>query len=290
MLLSQHTAAEAELSGVEHKVAGLGNVAADLAEGHFDSAALQARYHGQNGQKIVLQARNELQDKAADRKAALRSSNDYHTFMGMVRDLLAWSSGLRRSLITEEKVSDAASAQMLKTEHDNLKAEIETREKTFSDVVAIGEAMVAQDHSAVGEVKEKIESVLTERQKLHTAWQHRKVYLDQLIDVSQLRIWTWVEWVVESDIQETLERILNLLTAQYEKTNHNENTECRVSEEGLASSDSAPSSDNTKTVVGPLRLRGGADNGEGEDISYFTLFTWVNYLQICIPLSFDKNK
>merc|ERR1712096_72125 len=108
---------------------------------------------------------------------------DYHTFMGMVRDLLAWSSGLRRSLITEEKVSDAASAQMLITEHDNLKDEMETREKTFSEVIALGEAMVAEEHSAMGEVKEKIDSVLTERQKLHTAWLHKKVYLDQLIDV-----------------------------------------------------------------------------------------------------------
>jgi len=154
-----------------------------------DSAALQARYPGENGkhiaqqQQMVLQAWNELQEKAADRKTSLMSSNDYHNFMGMVRDLLAWSSGLRRSLITEEKVSDAASAQMLKTEHDNLKAEIETREKTFSEVVALGEDMVAEEHTAVGEVKEKIKNVLAERQKLHTAWQHKKVYLDQLIDV-----------------------------------------------------------------------------------------------------------
>merc|ERR1712202_55836 len=107
---------------------------------------------------------------------------DYHTFMGMVRDLLAWSSGLRRSLITKEKVSNAASAQMLITEHDNLMAEMETREKTFSEVVALGEAMVAEEHSAMGEVKEKIDSVLTERQKLHTAWQHWQYCLADLLD------------------------------------------------------------------------------------------------------------
>ena len=98
-----------------------------------DSAALQARYPGENGQciaqqqQIVLQAWNMLQEKAADRKSALISSNDYHIFMEMIRDLLTLSSGLRRSLITEEKVCDVASAQMLKTEHDDQKAEIETR-------------------------------------------------------------------------------------------------------------------------------------------------------------------
>ena len=85
--------------------------------------------------------------------------------------------------LIHNQVSDAASAQLLKTEHDNLKAEIETREKTFSEVVALGEAMLSENHSAQDEVRNKIESVLTERQKLHTAWQHKKVYLDQLIDL-----------------------------------------------------------------------------------------------------------
>ena len=154
-----------------------------------DSSSLQARYPGERAQAMlasqeqVLAAWAELQEQAAKRKAALLASSDHHSFAGMARDLLAWSSGLRRSLITEEKVSDAASAQMLKTEHDNLKAEIETREKTFSEVVSLGEAMVADGQSAGGEISTKIESVLTERQKLHTAWQHKKVYLDQLIDV-----------------------------------------------------------------------------------------------------------
>ena len=80
--------------------------------------------------------------------------------------------------MTEEKVSDAASAQLLKTEHDNLKAEIETREKMFSEIVAIGEEMVRENHYASPEVKEKIDSVLTESQKVHTAWQLKKGYLD----------------------------------------------------------------------------------------------------------------
>ena len=71
----------------------------------------------------------------------------------------------RRSRIQEK-------GAIIETEHDNLKAEIETREKTFSEVVALVEAMVAEGHSAEGEVSARIEAVLTERQKLHTAWQH----------------------------------------------------------------------------------------------------------------------
>jgi spectrin beta len=41
----------------------------------------------------------------------------------------------------------------LQAEHDDLKAEIETREKTFSTVVALGEAMVKENHSAAKEVR-----------------------------------------------------------------------------------------------------------------------------------------
>ena len=50
---------------------------------------------------------------------------------------------------------------MLKTEHDNLKAEIGI--ETFSEVVALGEAMVAEDHSAEGKVSTRSKAVLTER-------------------------------------------------------------------------------------------------------------------------------
>ena len=102
-----------------------------------DAAALQQNFPGDKADHVgkektrVMAAWAQLQEKAAARKASLLASNDYFTFMGMSRDLLAWSAALRRSLITEEKVSDAASAQMLKAEHDDLKAEIETREKTF---------------------------------------------------------------------------------------------------------------------------------------------------------------
>jgi len=49
--------------------------------------------------------------------------------------------------------------------------------------VSLGETMVSEDHRAAPEVKEKTTAILAERQKLHTAWQQKKVYLDQLIDI-----------------------------------------------------------------------------------------------------------
>lgn len=59
-----------------------------------------------------------------------------------------WAAGLRATMSTEEKVRDAASAQILKAEHEALKGEIEAREDSFSSVLDLGEAMVQTGHYA----------------------------------------------------------------------------------------------------------------------------------------------
>ena len=43
--------------------------------------------------------------------------------------------------------------------------------------------MVRENHYAAPEIQERFTQLLEERQRLHTAWQHKKVHLDQLIDL-----------------------------------------------------------------------------------------------------------
>lgn len=94
-----------------------------------------------------------------------------------------WAQGLCAAMSTEDKVRDAVSAQAFKADHDALKGEIEAREDSFSSVLGMGEAMVQTGHYAANEVEERCKILLGERQRLHTAWQQKKVYLDQLIDL-----------------------------------------------------------------------------------------------------------
>jgi hypothetical protein len=44
-------------------------------------------------------------------------------------------------LLSEEKVSSVAEAQLLKTEHDNVRSEIEAREESFEALVASADRM-----------------------------------------------------------------------------------------------------------------------------------------------------
>ncbi|KAG8237739.1 hypothetical protein J437_LFUL016678, partial [Ladona fulva] len=154
-----------------------------------DSARLQVQYPGDNAnqiaerQTVVVAAWNDLQERSAQRKEALLASCDLQKFLTQVRDLSIWASGLRSAMLTEERVRDAASAQALKVEHEALKAEIEAREELFQSAAAAGEAMVHGGHYAAKEIEDKYTALLNERQQLHAAWQHKKVYLDQLIDL-----------------------------------------------------------------------------------------------------------
>ncbi|XP_046688428.1 LOW QUALITY PROTEIN: spectrin beta chain-like [Homalodisca vitripennis] len=154
-----------------------------------DAVRLQAQYPGTNAahigqqQEVVVASWSALQERSATRREMLQASCDLQRFLAQVRDLMNWASGLRAAMLTEEKVRDAASAQILKAEHEAVKAEIEAREESFRQVMELGEAMVNGDHYASQEIQEKFSQLLEERQRLHSSWQHKKVHLDQLIDL-----------------------------------------------------------------------------------------------------------
>ncbi|XP_066999614.1 spectrin beta chain, non-erythrocytic 5 isoform X3 [Anabrus simplex] len=154
-----------------------------------DAARLQTVYPGQNAthiaeqQNIVVSSWEALQERSLRRTQDLHASCDLQKFLTLVRDLMGWAAGLRATMMTEEKVRDAASAQTLKAEHEAVKAEIEAREESFESVIEMGEGMVQNGHYASQEIQERYTQLLEERQKLHSAWQHKKVHLDQLIDL-----------------------------------------------------------------------------------------------------------
>lgn len=154
-----------------------------------DSARLQAAYPGGNAdhikaqQALVVDSWNALQDRMARRKEELQASHDVQRFLTAVRDLAAWSSGLVAVMSSKEKVRDANEAQVLRAEHDRLKSEIEAREESFSSTVLTGETMINEGHYANKEIRDKLRYLLQERDTLHTVWQRRKIYLDQLLDL-----------------------------------------------------------------------------------------------------------
>lgn len=153
-----------------------------------DAVRLQAIYPNnrtqiQQKQELVVDAWQALKDRADLRRDQLQASVDLQKFLTQIRDLTNWSSGLRISMSTEDNVRSVARAQALKSEHDALKVEIEAREPAFRSVADMSTAMEQTGHYASTEAVERCAALFEERKQLHTAWQMKKIFLDQLIDL-----------------------------------------------------------------------------------------------------------
>lgn len=154
-----------------------------------DSVRLQAKYPGDNAnaiaqqQETVVDAWNTLKENSAIRSDQLAASCDLQSFLTQARDLMSWASNLRATLQAEEHVSDAAGATALKLQHDAIYSEIEAREEKFRSLSELSDSMVQTGHYAATEVEEKCTALLEERQKLHNAWNKKKILLEQKIDL-----------------------------------------------------------------------------------------------------------
>ncbi|XP_058061720.1 spectrin beta chain, non-erythrocytic 1 [Anopheles bellator] len=154
-----------------------------------DSLRLQTKYPGDNAKAIaaeqenVIQAWNVLKEKSALRNDQLHASCDLQHFLTQVRDLMSWATNLRAALQAEEHVSDAAGATALKIQHDAIYGEIEAREQTFRELNELSDSMVQTGHYAATEVEEKCSALLDERAKLHSAYNKKKILLEQKIDL-----------------------------------------------------------------------------------------------------------
>ena len=155
-----------------------------------DSDKLQNKYPGPNAEHIaeqleIVQANwEELQEKAKLHRQMLVSNLGFQKFLLKCQDLLTWCSHLKIMLLSEEKVTSVAEAQLLKSEHENLKNEISTKEDNFKELVEIGNTIKQQKGHAFGdEIDAKETQVLEERSNLHMAWQQKKIYIEQLLDL-----------------------------------------------------------------------------------------------------------
>lgn len=111
-----------------------------------DAARLQRTYPNNKvlvhqKQELVVTAWEGLKERADLRRDQLQASVDLQKFLTEVRDLTSWATGLRIAMNTDEKVRSVIRAQALKAEHEDLKAEIDAREKKFRDVVDMSTAM-----------------------------------------------------------------------------------------------------------------------------------------------------
>ena len=137
-LVSQHAAAEAELTAAEQKLAGLETVAADLAEGHFDSASILKNIAELKAQVDALQGPKDA------RALALRQSMEFHELnFGLAREM-EWVAEKRTIVAAPVEVTSLQQAQSQGKKHRKLEEEVRHHQVVIDKVIASG-AQLAED-------------------------------------------------------------------------------------------------------------------------------------------------
>lgn len=63
--------------------------------------------------------------------------------------------------------------ELLMNNHQSLKAEIDTREDNFSSCISLGKELLARQHYATADIKDKLQQLTNQRNALLRRWEER---------------------------------------------------------------------------------------------------------------------
>ena len=126
-----------------------------------------------------------LQAACEQRKLKLADTGDLFRFFILVRTLMQWMDDVVRQMNTGEKPRDVSGVETLMNNHQSLKAEIDAREDNFTACVSLGKELLARNHYASAEIKDKLVALKEQRNGLHHRWEERWENLQLILEVYQ---------------------------------------------------------------------------------------------------------
>lgn len=174
--------------GFEHDLQTLCSAVHQIQE---DASHLSSVYAGEEAQKIsqheaeVTNAWQKLLSMCEARRSKLADTGDLFKFLNMVRDLMLWMEDTVRQMNTSEKPRDVSGVELLMNNHQSLKAEIDTREDNLSVCINLGKELLARNHYASNEIKEKLLSLTNQRTAMMDRWEERWEHLQLILEVYQ---------------------------------------------------------------------------------------------------------
>ncbi|NP_001171782.1 beta spectrin-like [Saccoglossus kowalevskii] len=175
-------------SGFEHDIVALGSQVQQLQE---DALRLREAYAGEKARDIhakeaeVVNAWRSLQATVEGRKIKLADTSDYFRFLNMVRDLMLWMDDVTIQINTQEQARDVSGVELLMNQHQNIKAEVDARDNSFTECFTLGKEMLGRSHYASKEIREKLVSLGNRRGSMIGDWEHRWEFLQLILEVYQ---------------------------------------------------------------------------------------------------------
>ncbi|GFY53200.1 spectrin beta chain [Trichonephila inaurata madagascariensis] len=172
----------------ENDLQTLGTAVQQIQE---ESESLQSAYAGDKAKEItnqeseVVGAWQKLLNMVEGRRLKLADTNDLFRFLNMVRDLMLWMEDIVRQMNTSEKPRDVSGVELLMNNHQSLKAEIDAREDNINVCVNLGKELLARNHYASNEIKERLLSLTNQRTSMMNRWEERWEHLQLILEVYQ---------------------------------------------------------------------------------------------------------
>ncbi|XP_007261079.3 spectrin family protein isoform X2 [Astyanax mexicanus] len=177
----QHTA-------YEHDVHALSGQVTQVQD---DAARLQKAYAGEKAEDIhrheraVTEAWEGLLAATQSRRLLLLDTVEKFRFFNMVRDLMLWMDGINLQIQSHDSPRDVSSAGLVIANHQDIKAEIETRAGSFTACTDMGNSLLNNNHYASDEIREKLEQLKAKRDEIKQKWQDKMDHLQIVLEVLQ---------------------------------------------------------------------------------------------------------
>ncbi|XP_033634187.1 spectrin beta chain-like [Asterias rubens] len=181
VLQRKHITFQSDLNSLQVQVEGV----------QEEAQRLRASYAGDKEREInnreqeVLDAWNNLKMDITGRSLKLDHTSDLYRFLNMVRSLMLWMDDIILQITSQERARDVSGVELLMNQHQNVKAEIDTRDDSFTECFNLGKEMLGKNHYASKEIHGKLVGVGTRRQDMINEWEHRWEFLQLILEVYQ---------------------------------------------------------------------------------------------------------
>ncbi|KAG7464539.1 hypothetical protein MATL_G00166650 [Megalops atlanticus] len=172
----------------EHDIQALSGQVRQVQE---DAARLQKAYAGEKAEDIqkheraVSDAWEALLSAAQTRRLLLQDTVEKFRFFSMVRDLMLWMDGVNLQIDAHDRPRDVSSAGLVINNHQDIKSEIEARADSFNACSEMANALIAKNHYAADEIREKMDQLQAKRDEINKKWRDKMEHLQVLLEVLQ---------------------------------------------------------------------------------------------------------
>lgn len=199
---------------------------AQVSQIQEESAKLQAAYAGDRAKEItnregeVVSAWMALQNACDQRRLKLADTGDLFKFFNLVRNLMQWMDDVVRQMNTSEKPRDVSGVELLMNNHQSLKAEIDAREDNFTTCISLGKELLARNHYASAEIKDKLVALSNHRNSVMQRWEERWENLQLILEVYQFardaavaEAWLIAQepYLMSTELGHTIDEVENLI-------------------------------------------------------------------------------